>query len=184
MTGPDGLIDALTDLAGPLGPFTTPEQRRADEERFLARLNPTHLDDLLDIVSDPGPRTTETPALVELLEEAVTAAGRRAPERVLERVVPMLTDPARRPFAIDVLGSLRDEGAIASLDRLVHTVALTDDELERVACSLGDIGGPAAGEVLSRMRTLALSPSVTTEIVIATDRIDKRAGPRDDAGCS
>lgn len=178
MSTADSLLAALTRLTGPLGPFTTPAQRRADEKRLLAGLDAGALDDLLDLAERPPGH--DRPDLEPLLREAVAAAGRHAPRRAIERVVPMLDDSTLRPFAVDVLGSLGHGDAVAFLDHLVRRTALTDDELERVACSLGEIGGPQAVVVLTRLRTPAAPASVTREIDIALQQMRHRREPHDD----
>ena len=171
------LIERLTDLAGPLGPFTSPAEREHDEQAFLASLDASTVDDLIAIVTDPARGLQLHEAHREsyelLLEEALVAAGREDPRQLFDRVVPLLRDPVARPPAIDVLGMLALSEGVAPLDALLEGKSLSDDELERLACSLGDIGGAAAAAALHRMLALPSphAPDVAREIEIALERI-------------
>lgn len=181
MSGPAHLVERLTDLAGPLGPFTSPAERERDEQAFLASLTASAVDDLIAIVTDPARGLQLHEAHREsyelLLEEALVAAGRAHPRHLLDRVIPLLRDPVARPPAIDVLGMLALPEGVAPLDALLDGESLSVDELERLACSFGDIGGADAATALHRMLGLsAQSPRVQREIDIALERIARRAG--------
>lgn len=176
------LIERLSELAGALGPFTSPAEREREEQRFLAGLDASAVDDLISIVTDPARglqlHEVHRDTFELLLEEALVAAGREDPRQLFDRVVPLLRAPVTRPLAIDVLGMLALAEGVAPLDALLHSETLSDDEFVRVACSLGDIGGASAAAALHRMLSLpsAHAPSVEREIDIALERIARRTG--------
>ncbi|MBD5788249.1 hypothetical protein IF650_18980 [Cellulosimicrobium terreum] len=170
MSRRDDLWHELAHLVGPLGPFTTPRQRRHAERELLAGLDASSLDDLLGILADVGDPRVPVPdraGFESLLQDAVAAAGRDRGAEVVRRVVPLLDDPMVRPCAIDLLGLVPVDDAVAALDHLVRHTALTDDELERAACSLGELGGTRATATLAWLRDQDVVPSVAAEVDLA-----------------
>jgi HEAT repeat protein len=168
------LLSALLELVGPLGPFVSVEQRLASEARFVRSLDGSALDDLLVLYADPqstGPLSPDDrDAYDRLLHLALASAGRDDPDRILAAAVASLQEPVARGAAIDLLGTLAHPAGCRPLTALLTTDALDDDELERVACSLGEIGTPEAVATLTSMRSQVYGGAVAEEVEIALDR--------------
>jgi HEAT repeat protein len=175
----DALLSTLLELIGPLGPFLSVEERLASEARFLRSLDGSALDDLLGLFTDPGSVGVLSPGdragFDRLLGLALANAGRDDPGRVLAAAVASLHDPAARGAAIDLLGTLGHPGGCTPLTTLLSEESLGEDELERVACSLGEIGTPAAVATLRWMRSQPYAGTVAEEVAIALDRAAENA---------
>ena len=175
------LLDRLIELSGPLGPFTTPQQREQQHEHFLAGLDESTLDPLIGILVRPSPEVPNDAYREHFeleLQEAIVAAGRNCPLVALNKIAPLLEDAVARPVAIDVIGALRLREGIPLLERQSEHEPSTADEWARIACALGDIGGTAADIVLARMQShpQARAPEIAEAILIARMRCESSKG--------
>lgn len=166
------IVEALADLAGPLGPFTTPAQRRADVTAFLATIGASDVSALAGLLldaaraSDPADPWADQHAL--LLQEALTVAAEAAgPAAVLDTMTTALGDRVTRGAALDAIGALGvADGVPAILAVLEDTPS--EDDLVRAAAALGEIGGDPAETGLHRIRDHAPdSAAVRTEVEAA-----------------
>lgn len=152
------LIADLTDFAGPLGPFERAEDKERRREKWLAGLDAGAIDPLLGILTErPTPRESGNVPWEDLewtLVAALAAAGSHDPHGFLERIGPLLASEPARPALLDVFGELGLQDGIRWLAPLIESTPLTPDELVRLACSLGEIGGTAARGLLERIRGL------------------------------
>jgi hypothetical protein len=167
------LIATLADFAGPLGPFQTCEELERRRQVWLDQLDDRETETLLSLLTDP-PRPAEyRPASWEEFELDVTdsliALGQRDPLQFMKLLGPLLENGRARPAIIEVIGALGLHEGIYWLKPLVSNPQLTTDELVRLACSLGEIGGPEARSLLKQMRALpgAANPELQREIEIA-----------------
>jgi hypothetical protein len=167
-------IEDLADFAGPLGPFERAEDKEHRREAWLAGLDAGAVDALLSLLTErPAPQEAGNVPWEDLewtLVTALVAAGSHDPQGMLERIGPLLVFAPARPAVIDVIGELGLQDGIRWLEPIVESgEPLTTDELARLACTLGEIGGTAARRLLERLRGLpgADDPEVRQEIEIA-----------------
>lgn len=168
------VIGKLAQLAGPLGPFETPETRQQEQETWFNHLQialPELIEHLLDALIHPPEAMEIHPAGHEDFEfelsGLLTLLGQRDPGAMLERIGPLLANKEARPAVIEIIGGLQTEEGIRWLAPFVYATQLTEDELIRLACALGEIGGASAKLLLEQMQQ-----SVPAEMTDVFDEID------------
>lgn len=178
-------VTTLAELAGPLGPFSTPEERERDRQKWLAQLGEDHIPVLTDLLLHPPSSQAYRPATWDQFEmellEALGAVGRRNPPQVLALLASALYDPRARPTVITAVGLVGSPAGLPILRSLSQHADLGPDELVRLACALGEIGGNGAREALERLQLLdgAKQIEVADEIEIALHNIRTEAAEQD-----
>jgi len=149
-------IAALADFAGPLGPFESLEELLKRKEEWIVTSGRELADALLDILIHPLDDNELRSATRENFEgelsEVLQLLGKRDPLPFLQTIGPYLTNPHARPTIIEVVGALGAQEGIDWLEPLLSDERLTSDELIRLACALGEIGGDRARALLEHMR--------------------------------
>jgi HEAT repeat protein len=156
------IIEMLDALAGPLGPQTSHDERRARQDRWVDEGVVELLAALLAVVALPPTEDQLQYASLDdwntLLIEVAGALGKRYPEVALQRLVPLLDDDDTRAAAVDILGSVGDSRAVPRLAQLMQGRRLGEDDLVRLAGALGEIGGDEACRLLEQLRQ-AVTPA-------------------------
>ena len=171
------ILNTLLELLGPLGPFGTPEEREAEENRWISALDERAVEELLELVLHP-PSATELGHVSQadlefLIAQALGQVARRDPAQWLPRFGSVLSNRAARPAMIEAIGMTGTVAALGWLAPLVDSADLSEDESIRLACALGEIGGDRAKGLLERQlsRTAAQSAEIRREIEIALEAI-------------
>lgn len=175
------IVHALVAMLGPLGPFTEPSERDAEEEAWAARAaaDPSAIAGLIELVRDP-PSAGElgrvsADAFQAELAHVLALVGAAAPDAVIDEVGGLLDEPRARATAIEVLGAIGDPAGVRWLAPLVDR-ELSDDEATWLASSLGELATPEVRALLERLRarTPPERTSVVREIQIALDNLARR----------
>lgn len=167
------LIQQLVGFSGPLGPLESLEERIRRRDEWLAETEGDIVGLLLEVLIHPPDVAEIRPATRDDFEleitEVLTILGQRDPSSFLERVGPLLVNDQARSPLIEVTGALRRQEGIYWLRNLLDSVELTEDELIRLACALGEIRGLEARMLLERMQSSVSSEmkGVHREIDIA-----------------
>lgn len=178
MKAAKNIVEALIEFAGPLGPLTTPQQRQAGRDVWRQQLDETDLPALIGVLMSPPHKMLSDPDALDAFEaelaDALTAAGRGNPALLLASLEEPLSRAGSRQVAIAAIGTLGDPAGVDVLARVSQNNDLTADELEWLACALGDIGTAAAAKALRilRERRGADDTSVQQEIDIALERCE------------
>lgn len=151
-------LEIVLELAGPIGPMGSIDAREAQRRAVASDAPDWLLDGLLSILVDrPALPATVDWAEVEL--EIVDLLGGLSKRRdLLPRLMPLLDDPSARPAVIEALGSTGDPCAVEGLKRSYERGQLDGDELTRLACALGEIGGDTAVALLRRIAAAVGTP--------------------------
>src|SRR5262245_36263014 len=137
------ILQRLLEFTGPLGPFVTPDQLRQRRRDFLEELDETDLPLLAEIAENPPSQLKAVPEELELeIADAVAAAGRSNQSLALNLLARLLSIPNSRSIAITSIGALGAGAGVQLLQPLWLAGSLNDDDAERAACALGDIGTP------------------------------------------
>jgi hypothetical protein len=172
----DELIQQLASLSGPLGPLESLEGRIKRRDELVAAMESDIVGLLLEVLMHPPDVAALRPATrgdFELeIADVLTLIGQRDPSEFLKRVGPLLVNDQARPILIEVTGALRRQEGVYWLRTLFDSVQLTEDELIRLACALGEIRGIEASTLLERIRSSVSSEmtGVHREIDIALQR--------------
>lgn len=167
------LIQQLAGFAGPLGPLESFEERIRRRDEWVAATESDIVGLLLEVLIHPPPVAEIRPATRDDFEseitEVLTLLGQREPSSFLQRVGPLLVNDQARSTLIEATGALRRQEGIYWLKTVLDSVELTEDELIRLACALGEIRGLEARMLLERMRSSVSSEmkGVHREIDIA-----------------
>jgi hypothetical protein len=155
----DDVVEALTALAAPLGPFVSHEELLERQDRLVDAGGVELFDVLVElIVSPPSAERVRDAGMDDwnmVLVEVAGALGTLHPDVAMRRLLPLLDGEGARPAVIDILGLVRDVRAIPELARLVRGGGLDTDEMVHLAGALGGIGGAAACRLLQQMRETA-----------------------------
>jgi hypothetical protein len=150
------LIQRLVDFSGPLGPLESLEERIRRRNEWVAGTDSDIVELLLEVLIQPTGVAELRPATRDDFEleitEVLTLLGQRDTSNFLQRVGPLLVNDQARPILIEVIGALQGQEGIYWLKTLLDSVELTEDELIRLACALGEIGGLETRMLLERMR--------------------------------
>lgn len=174
-------LEILTRLSGPLGPWTSVEEREQERKHWLEGLSPGAMDVLLDIVDHSPSLGPGFEFFEDELASALGAVGRQNPSSFVQQVEPRLANPASRPVLIDALGVTGSAEVLGCLSSLIEGADLSEGELIQLAGALGMIGGAQAGGLLDRMRSkVAHSPAVLKEIetsrqILAYDQREQKS---------
>jgi len=159
-------IAILKDFAGPLGPFESLDEQIERREVWASTADNQVIDAFLDILVHPPDQNEICPITQDSLEaelsELLVLIGQHNPSDVLEKIAPYLANEQARPTVIEVIGGLRLEAGISWLKPLIENKNLTEDELIRLACALGEIGGKEALDLLQQLR--ASSSEIMTDL--------------------
>ncbi|MEV0648648.1 hypothetical protein AB0I28_25645 [Phytomonospora sp. NPDC050363] len=132
------VIKAVTEFAGPRGPFRNDGDLLGDIDVWVAGQGPGLVAALADLVLRP-PAEDELCGLLRedfdngLGELLCTAAGRWPDSGAL---TPLLIDERSRPYAVDALGCTAEPGALAVLRGLR---ARNEGEAERITDAIGEL---------------------------------------------
>lgn len=169
------LVNRLRESAGPLAPSETQQDRESRQETWRAGLSLELVETFMALVRCPPAEEEIFPVAPRDFEfeliESLIAIGKQDPAPFLEQVGPLLVDVSLRATLIEVLGGLGTERSIQWLAPLIQVKALELKEQEsiRLACALGELGGPDARKLLEQMRasTIADRSELSKEIDIA-----------------
>jgi HEAT repeat protein len=152
----DDAIATLDRFAGPLGPMTSPEEQLDQQARWVADGSAELLEILVGLVASPPAEDQVRHASLDdwttVLVEVTGALGRRHRDVAVPRLLPLLDDERARGTAIAILGGVGDARAVAPLGQLIRGRRLGEDDLVRVACALGEIGGAEACQLLGQLQ--------------------------------
>lgn len=171
------LIQQLAGFSGPLGPLESIEARAKRRDEWVATMEMDIVELLLEILMHPPDVAELRPATREDFESEITDVliilGQRNPLGFLKRAGTLLVNDQARPILIEVIGALRRQEGVYWLRTLFDSAGLTEDELIRLACALGEIRGLEASMLLERMRSSISSEmkGVHREIDIALQGI-------------
>src|SRR5262245_55036184 len=109
----DKVIEALASFAGPLGPFTTLDERLARQDRWVDQSGAELLAVLANVIDSPPESRPEPPDDWDvLLVEIASRAGNAHTDEAIEHFLPLLDRPHARAIAVDVLGGVGDPRAV------------------------------------------------------------------------
>src|SRR5438270_213016 len=101
----------LVDLAGPIGPMQSLDERFEQKRRWISEVDDTAFDDLLDIlVNPPGAEERfdiDADDYEFQLADLLIELGRRDPAGSLAKIAPLTVNKDVRPVVVDVIGGLR-----------------------------------------------------------------------------
>ncbi|MFT3771448.1 MAG: hypothetical protein QM820_39035 [Minicystis sp.] len=143
----------------------------------MAAADRSLIDAALDVILHPPEHAELTPATREDVEielrQMIELFAAPDPEPVVEALGPWLKDRRARPILVETIGALGALEGLRWLAPLVGDASLEEDEAVRLACALGEIGGPEAESLLERMSASPQAewPSVRREIDIALGSI-------------
>jgi len=171
------LVQQLAGFSSPLGPLESLEERIRRRDAWIAAAGSGIVGSLLEIlihppdVSDIRPTTRDDFELE--VAEVLMLVGQRDPPSFLQSVGPLIANNQARPTLIEVIGALRRQEGIYWLRIILDSIELTEDELTRLACAFGEIGGSEARMLLERMRASVSDEikSVHREIDIALEEL-------------
>lgn len=150
------MIAILVDFAGPLGPFESLDERLDRRDQWVTTADNTVIDALLNVLVYPPDESEIYPVTREGFElhlsELLVLLGRHDSSYTLEKIGPYLSNELARPTVIEVIGGLGSQQGISWIKPLLNEENLTEDELVRLACALGEIGGAEAHRLLKQMR--------------------------------
>lgn len=153
----EGVIQALRDFAGPLGPFESLDAKLDRRDAWAAGADDSTRAALADVLAHPPAPADLTPADPEAAEveltEMLVALAHADPPRFLIEFGPLANDHTARPILIDALGGLGHTEGLDVLQRVLQDDTATEDELVRLAGALGEIGGDSARGLLTEMRS-------------------------------
>ncbi len=161
-------------LAGwdfPLGPFREPDDIVREMHAAAAALGPAAADDLADLViALAREHAREQQVLAEFLEIYVTDHAAALAPALLARL-----GPAGPAALVEALGSTRSADASQLLLATLDLAAADEQLLVTLACTLGELGDPAAVAGLHALAARdGLSPAVLDEIDTALQHIARR----------
>jgi HEAT repeat protein len=153
------VIKTIDELAAPLGPQTSFDERLARQDRWVDDGGTELLDALLGVVASP-PREEQVRYSSyddwnTLLVEVTGTLGKKYSELALQRLLPLLDDADVRATVIDILGSVGESRAVPRLGQLMQSHRLGEDDLVHLAGALGEIGGEEACRLLAQLRQTA-----------------------------
>ena len=149
-------IALLSEFRGPLGPFQEPADLDLRQEAWASLAGVGEIDAMLDLAVHP-PEQSElgqnTPADFEYeISRALSLLGARHPEALLNRAGPLIDDPTARRTIIEVIGAVGVREGLFWLAPLVGSTRLSEEDATRLACAIGEIGGPNAEGLLKRLQ--------------------------------
>lgn len=158
----------------PLGPFRDPDDLPREMHAAPAALGPAAADDLADLVTTLArEHAREQQVLAEFLEIYVTAAADHA--AALAPALLTRLGPAGPAALVEALGTTRSADASHILLATLDLAAADELLLVTLACTLGELGDPAAVAGLHALAARdGLSPAVLDEIDIALQHIARR----------
>jgi hypothetical protein len=160
MASQNTLAAVLASLA-PLGPNEEPDEREKRTALWLAAAGAGVVDDLVELAAHPPPQSAlgrvELDRFEFQISKLLALAGSRDPTAFLPRVGPHLAGSAARRTLVEVIGAIGSADGLKWLAPLVETNDLSEDEATRLACAIGEIGGPKGAKLLDRLEA-RLSP--------------------------
>lgn len=156
MTGKRAIIQRARELAGPLGPFTSMEERDAERAQWHEELTPSDAAVLVDLLHEPVAAADRGPALDWMftmeLEDGLAALGRRDPGWFCALVRREFARRGANDSLIAALGEVGGDGAAEVLVELSVCTTLTKDEQMALIGALGTLGGERARASLLGLR--------------------------------
>src|SRR5947208_10221223 len=117
------VVEFLAEMAGPLGPFGSFEERLRQIDTWAADANDELVDLLVDIVLHPPDPAEYLPATRDDFEfvtsKVLTQIGKRNTSHFLQKVGPLLEDKRARAMIIEVIGNLQSQKGISWLRPLL-----------------------------------------------------------------
>jgi hypothetical protein len=172
----DALL-ALARMREPLGPLREPADAEAYEQAWADAAGEAAIDAMLDLLVRP-PSAEEldgvAPDAFEYeISRALTLLGTRHPQALRARGGALIDHSGVRPTLIEVIGALGDGAGLALLRPLVRDESLSEEEVLRLACALGEIGEADAETLLVALRAhpRAANPRVRDEIETAASQM-------------
>jgi hypothetical protein len=161
----------LKDWDLPMGPFGSIEEVYREMEVETHKLGPSAATELakalvkLEVEDDP---------LLESLDEFLEIYSRHYPDALGEALLVELR-PTGSPSLVRLLGCTSSTKAVTQLKKVLALNEASDDLLEALAGTLGDLGGAEALELLNSLQKREnLSKQVQEEINIALSKIARR----------
>jgi hypothetical protein len=185
LVGRQGTLDSMLGFLGPLGPFGDAEKRDRRLEIWAKDFGLGVLDDLLDLAVHPPSASSLGRIMPDefeyTLSRVLSLIGAQDSVAFLQRAAPLIRLSAARPTIIEVIGAIGAQEGLPWLIPLVEASGLSEDEETRLACAIGEIGGPQAGALLERLRARTPPGHRRTleEIEIASESLRAEPGARD-----
>lgn len=151
----NAIIEKLGQLAGPLGPFTSIEEREAEAAQWHEQLTKSDATVLVDLLYEPVAEAQRGVASEEFftleIVDALAAIGSEDPPWFCAFVGRVFAQRGPNEGLIEVLGRVDGDDAAELLVELSVHDTLSKAEQLSLICSLGELGGERA-----RARLLAL----------------------------
>lgn len=155
----DEVIETLAALAAPLGPLTSIDAWLAWQARWIDEGGLPLFNALADLLVAPPReeqlRGTSLDEWRDMLVEIASILAKRNRDAAVERLLPLLDQEQARTAVIEILGAIADPRAVPELARLVRDRRVAARDLVPLACTLGEIGGPAACDLLAHLEETA-----------------------------
>jgi hypothetical protein len=162
------LIEQVGVLAGPLGPFTSIEQREAEQRQWHASLSQRDAATLADLLYRPPSSEQRGGATAEHFEletvEALIAIGRLDPAWFGRFAAEQLSQRGPASGLIEALGAVGGDGAASILIGMSDRYRLSRTELMALVCALGEIGGEQAQAHLAAIQR-RLDPKLDAQLI-------------------
>lgn len=145
------VVEKLGHLAGPLGPFTSIEEREAEAAQWHEQLTKSDAAVLVDLLYEPVAEAQSEEFFTLELVDALAAIGHADPPWFCAFVGQAFAQRGPNEVLIEVLGRFDGDDAVELLVELSVRDTLSKAEQLSLICSLGELGGERA-----RARLLAL----------------------------
>ena len=174
------IVQRLRELAGPLGPFTSMEERDAEQAQWHRALTPADAAVLVDLLYEPVAAADRGPALDWMftmeIQDALAAIGRRDPPWFCALVGRAFAQRGANESLIAVLGEVGGDAAVELLVELSGRTTLSKDEQMALIGALGTLGGERARARLLGLRE-QLGPDGDPELLRDLDLALGEDGP-------
>jgi len=157
----------------PLGPFRSVEEVYREMEEEMHHLGSGAATELVEALIE---LETKGDPLLSELDEFMEMYSRHYPDALAEALLSQLCSTGPSSL-VGLLGCTGSTKAVTQLKKVLDLNEASDDLLEALAGTLGDLGGSEALEILQFLNKREhLSKQVQDEINIAVSNISKRIG--------
>lgn len=150
-------LERLAPITGPMGPFISIDEHLEAREAWKSSLSldviPLLLDGLRLNDQELEKLLVEPEEGKALMVEGLGALGTQHFMAVKEAAIELLSSPTSRIHGIALLGELKSAEGLPELDLLISS-NLPRDEAIQLACSLGEIGGEKAQDLVLKLKSL------------------------------